>query len=126
MKEVRFESVEALALALIKRRRFCIPGESKEIHYDEDATGSPFRFGNSALAYGWNHYEKLHEIVEWYEEALPGRVLCWTSDRSPGDKDEAHWVTLYIPKRTFPFRAENSFWKYATPVKPEECLGGAE
>ncbi|OQX82751.1 MAG: hypothetical protein B6D63_07235 [Candidatus Latescibacteria bacterium 4484_7] len=63
---------------------------------------------------------------EWYEDIPPEGILCWVSDIK-NEKLFAAKIIEYDTRWTLPFIDENtSHWRYAEPVKPEECWKGCE
>ena len=59
---------------------------------------------------------------EWYEEIPEGGVLCWVSDDDKEKRYNTAVISSYINDSTYSFRQKMIGWRYATPVKPEECL----
>ncbi len=64
---------------------------------------------------------------EWYERKPFQKVLCWVSDdfKIPTEKDSngTRLIIEYDKNRKYPFKtADDSFWRYATPLTTEEKL----
>jgi hypothetical protein len=75
--------------------------------------------GNKAISFfnnpnSWSEYKEQ----QWYENIPSEGVLCWVDDDKENIKDGAR----IIKRKDYGFIDSEGFdWKYATPVKPEEC-----
>ena len=70
----------------------------------------------------WIKYSSLRKEAPW-EESLDGTrenaVLCWVSDHKSASKHRAALVISYGQGR---YGTLVNFWRYATPVTPEDLL----
>ena len=57
---------------------------------------------------------------EWYEDIPPEGVICWVWDEEEDKRIEI--ITRYSANHMCPFYGKTCNWKFAEPVKPEECL----
>lgn len=62
---------------------------------------------------------KEYKDTQWYNNIPDEGILCWVDDYNDYTKDTA---TIIKSKKLNFIGLEGSFWKFATPVKPEECF----
>lgn len=102
-----------------------------KIYYDEREV-NPFRVGTSALNGCWDDFKGFLIKKEWTETIPEEGVLCWVSDSVDkavaGRYAIARVVTGYIPTDKYSYRTETGDceYRYATPVKPSDCLGDSD
>jgi hypothetical protein len=70
----------------------------------------------------WSQSDQYRpEKKEWYENIPKEGVLCWVWDTTSVER-RASLVVKYIPNdKTHNFQTTVTKWKYAEPIKPEEC-----
>jgi len=83
---MRFESKKEMAKALMDGRRFRnLLG--REIFFDANERGNPFRFGGVDMQDTWGKFaDEWTEIPPWYENIPEHGVLCWVWDDDDEDK----------------------------------------
>lgn len=109
-KEVTYEKLSQLALALEAGTKFYTKNGSMEI--DVSTCINDYISNTSTVFY---------VPAKWYENIPPKGVLCWVWDN---DEDQEHLriINYYDEGATdsYYFKSEHDYWKFAEPVKLSE------
>lgn len=73
----------------------------------------------------FNRYDNWQEYKapQWFDNIPEKGVLCWVNDLSVVRKDIASVIIKRCGDKWFSSK-DSVCWKFATPVKPEECYQG--
>lgn len=81
-----------------------------------------FRNNGSFATTKWKEESVSAKPKEWYEDIPEDGVLCWVSDYNEDVRQRARLITAVCKNNYSKFISNNGvIWRYATPVKPEEC-----
>ncbi len=126
-KNAKIQSKKELATRLMNGEVFWIDG--KKIFFDGGELDSPFRCGRMALDDYWDNFKDMEIENLWFNNIPKQGVICRVSDIQGGINDEQETgsidtITSYTSGASLPFQSNWFKWRYAEPVKPEECYQG--
>lgn len=83
----------------------------------------PFRYDYAPLNGLWSSYADWETQSDWRDEVSEENpVLCWVSDSAEGGKAAVALVEEYNASKLYSYKETcDEWWKFATPVKPEDC-----
>lgn len=72
----------------------------------------------------WQEEDVSAKPKEWYEQIPEEGVICWVSAENSNERNTVAIIKSYVSCAEHPFISKKVCWKYATPIKPEECYKG--
>lgn len=119
----QFKSLKEIYTALIEGKTI----EKKHgIKVHINSHGCLVNYNNDSVCFYFDDPSQWSEYKEpqWYDNIPEEGVICWVSDYVKENKDSVRLITKYT--QSIGFFSSSTLWKYATPVKPEECYQGAK